>query len=94
MVLLYCAELMYKDYVVTLRIKWPSFQPEIAKIRSALLKLLAELRGLVSFGPRVLGYGTPRTRCQWITQLVLLHCCVIICAEFLDKCALIGRMTM
>jgi len=36
---------MYADYVVVLRIKWLCFLTKIVKIRAALLKLLAEMRG-------------------------------------------------
>jgi len=43
----YFAQLMYEDYVVMLRIKWFCFLPKIVKIRAALLKLLAEMRGPV-----------------------------------------------
>jgi len=43
----YFAQLMNADYVVILRIKWPCFLPKIVKIRAALLKLLAEMRGPV-----------------------------------------------
>jgi len=42
---LYFAELMYADYVVMLRIKWPCFLSKLVKIRAALLKLLAKMRG-------------------------------------------------
>jgi len=42
---LYFEQLMYADYVVILRIKWHCFLPKIVKIRAALLKLLAEMRG-------------------------------------------------
>jgi len=45
--LLYFAQLMYADYVVMLRIKWPCFLPKTVKIRAAFLKLLAEMRGPV-----------------------------------------------
>jgi len=41
------AKLMYADYVVMLRIKWPCFLPKLVKIRAELLKLLAEMRGPV-----------------------------------------------
>jgi len=44
---LYFAQLMYADYVVILRIKWPCVLPKIVKIRAALLKLLAEMCGPV-----------------------------------------------
>jgi len=44
---LYFAQLMYTDYVVMLRIKWLCFLPKIVKIRAALLKLLAEMRGTI-----------------------------------------------
>jgi len=44
---LYFALLMYADYVMMLRIKWPCFLPKIVKIRAAVLKLLAEMRGPV-----------------------------------------------
>jgi len=36
---------MYADYVVTLRIIWPCSLPKMSKIRAALLKLLALMRG-------------------------------------------------
>jgi len=41
----YFAQLTYADYVFLLRIKRPCFLPKILKIRAALLKLLAEIRG-------------------------------------------------
>jgi len=41
------AHLMYADYIVMLRIKWPCFLPKTVKIRAALLKLLAEMCGPV-----------------------------------------------
>jgi len=44
---LYFAQLMYADYFVMVRIKWPCFLPKIVKIRAAVLKLLAEMRGPV-----------------------------------------------
>jgi len=44
---LYFAKLMYADYVVMLRNKWPYFLPKIVKIRAALLKLLAEMCGAI-----------------------------------------------
>jgi len=44
MATLYFAQLMYADYVVVLRIKWPCFLSKILKIRAAILKL-AEMRG-------------------------------------------------
>jgi len=34
---------MFADYVDMLKIKWPWFLSKIAKIRAALLKLLAEM---------------------------------------------------
>jgi len=45
MALLYFALSVYTDYVVILGIKWLCFLPKIVKIRAALLKLLAEMRG-------------------------------------------------
>jgi len=44
---LYFVQLMYADYVVMLRIKWPCYLPNIMKIQAAILKLLAEMRGPV-----------------------------------------------
>jgi len=48
---LYFAELMYADYIVTLKIKWPCFLPKTETIGAALLKLLAEMRGPVYCWP-------------------------------------------